>query len=98
MKMNVLLVFSVIALSLNVAEARSGGFRSGGHSSSRSFSFHSRGTGSSYQSTSVHNYYRKDGTLVHAHRRSIGNSTRADNWSTRGNVNPYTGKVGTKQP
>lgn len=46
----------------------------------------------------VHGYYRKDGTYVQPHYRSNPNSTRNDNWTTRGNVNPYTGKVGTRAP
>jgi hypothetical protein len=43
----------------------------------------------------VKGYYRKDGTYVAPHYRSSPNSTSADNWSTKGNVNPYTGKEGT---
>jgi hypothetical protein len=31
-----------------------------------------------------------------AHWRSSPNNTTYDNWSTRGNVNPYTGEVGTR--
>lgn len=44
----------------------------------------------------VNGYTRKDGTYVAPHYRSAPNSTKADNWSTQGNVNPYTGKEGTK--
>jgi len=44
----------------------------------------------------VQGYYKKDGTYVKPHWRSAPNSTRADNFSTRGNVNPYTGEPGTK--
>jgi hypothetical protein len=51
---------------------------------------------SSPRSESVRGYTRKDGTYVQPYRRSIGNSTRRDNWSTKGNINPYTGKKGTK--
>jgi hypothetical protein len=47
---------------------------------------------------SVRGYFRADGTYVQPHVRSAPNSTRADNWSTKGNVNPYTGKVGTENP
>ncbi|CAN1554666.1 hypothetical protein MCERH10_02338 [Caulobacteraceae bacterium] len=43
-------------------------------------------------------YTRKDGTTVQGHYRSSPNSTTADNYSTRGNVNPYTGKPGTRDP
>lgn len=48
--------------------------------------------------TYVNGYYRKNGTYVKPHYRSSPNSTTSDNWSTKGNVNPYTGKVGTKSP
>ncbi len=44
----------------------------------------------------VKGYTRKDGTVVQPHERTAPNSTKNDNYSTRGNVNPYTGKVGTK--
>jgi len=44
----------------------------------------------------VHGYYRKNGTYVAPYYRSAPNSTKDDNWSTKGNVNPYTGAEGTK--
>jgi len=40
----------------------------------------------------------KKGKLVKAHERTAPNSTQTDNYSTKGNVNPYTGKKGTKKP
>ena len=46
----------------------------------------------------VQGYYKKNGTYVAPHYRSSPNSTKLDNWSTRGNVNPYTGNVGTRNP
>ena len=46
----------------------------------------------------VRGYYRSDGTYVQPHYRSSPNSTTLDNWSTKGNVNPYTGKRGTRDP
>lgn len=48
--------------------------------------------------THVKGYFRKNGTYVAPHYRSSPNSTKLDNWSTKGNINPYTGKVGTKDP
>jgi hypothetical protein len=45
---------------------------------------------------SVKGYFRKDGTYVAPHMRSAPNATALDNWSSKGNVNPYTGKPGTK--
>lgn len=46
----------------------------------------------------VRGYTRSDGTYVAPHYRSSPNSTRNDNWTTRGNVNPYTGEPGTRSP
>ena len=47
---------------------------------------------------SVKGYYRSNGTYVAPYTRSSPNSTRLDNYSTRGNYNPYTGKAGTRNP
>lgn len=44
----------------------------------------------------VKGYYRKDGTYVQGYYRSERNNTNCDNWSTKGNINPYTGNKGTK--
>jgi hypothetical protein len=46
----------------------------------------------------VRGYTRSDGTYVAPHYRSSPNSTTSDNYSTRGNVNPYTGEAGTRDP
>lgn len=46
--------------------------------------------------TYVHGYTRSNGTYVQGHYRTLPNDTRNDNWSTIGNVNPYTGIEGTK--
>jgi hypothetical protein len=47
---------------------------------------------------SVRGYTRKDGTYVAPHVRTAPNKSKLDNWSTKGNVNPITGKRGTKSP
>jgi hypothetical protein len=44
----------------------------------------------------VKSYVRKDGVVVQEHMRSAPDGDKSNNWSTKGNVNPYTGKVGTK--
>jgi hypothetical protein len=44
----------------------------------------------------VNGYYRSNGTYVQPHYRTTPNNTVYDNWSTRPNVNPYTGQTGTK--
>jgi len=46
----------------------------------------------------VQGYTKKDGTYVAPHYQTNPDSSRLDNWSTKGNVNPYTGKVGTVDP
>jgi hypothetical protein len=43
-------------------------------------------------------YTRRDGTYVQPHHQSAPNSTNLDNYSTRGNVNPYTGQAGHVAP
>lgn len=48
------------------------------------------------RTTRVHSYIKKNGTPVQSHMRSAPNKTKADNYSTKGNVNPYTGKEGNK--
>lgn len=39
---------------------------------------------------------KKSYKYVAPHHRSSPNMTKIDNFSTKGNVNPYTGKKGTK--
>lgn len=46
--------------------------------------------------TTVHSYKKKDGTVVQSYKRTIPDGTKRNNFSTKGNVNPYTGKKGTK--
>ena len=41
---------------------------------------------------------KKDGTFVPAHVRTAPNQTQTDNAGSKGNVNPQTGKPGTKTP
>jgi hypothetical protein len=39
----------------------------------------------------VSGYTRADGAYVPAHYRTAPNTTKLDNYSTKGNYNPYTG-------
>lgn len=55
-------------------------------------------TASAFAQVHVRGYTKKDGTYVAPHERTAPNSTNLDNYSTRGNTNPYTGKEGTKEP
>lgn len=45
----------------------------------------------------VRGYFRSNGTYVQPHYRSNPDGIRSNNWSTYPNVNPYTGKQGTKR-
>lgn len=47
---------------------------------------------------SVKGYVKKNGTYIQPHKRSDKNNTQKDNWSSKPNYNPYTGKKGTKTP
>lgn len=44
----------------------------------------------------VRPYTTKSGVVVQGHYATQPNATRQDNWSTIGNINPHTGKAGTK--
>jgi hypothetical protein len=44
----------------------------------------------------VRGYIRNDGTYVQPHYRSNPDGSFYNNWSTKGNVNPYTGEPGTR--
>lgn len=46
--------------------------------------------------TRVKGYYRNNGTYINSYYRSNSNRYRYDNYSSRGNYNPYTGKKGYK--
>jgi hypothetical protein len=99
---SIVLAYVLLLTSVGV-EAKGGSHggssHSSGHSSTYSFSGSSSHLSSSHSSTrsvSVHGYTKKNGTVVAPYHRSAPDHTKANNWSTKGNVNPYTDKVGTK--
>ena len=53
--------------------------------------------GASGGSHSVKGHVTKKGTYVPPHHATNRDGTKNNNWSQKGNVNPYTGKEGTKQ-
>jgi hypothetical protein len=57
-----------------------------------------QGTGSNPNSHPVQGYTTSSGTYVQPHVQTNPNGTQSDNYGTRGNVNPYTGAVGTRAP
>ena len=79
--------------SSSSGSSRSSGARSSGvRSAPRS----SPGTGSRSSGTSVRGYTRSNGTRVESHQRSSADGNFRNNYSTRGNTNPSTGKAGTR--
>jgi len=46
------------------------------------------------QDTHVKGYTRKGNTPVRSYKRKAPNKTKLDNYGTKGNLNPNTGKVG----
>jgi hypothetical protein len=48
--------------------------------------------------TYVNGYYRSNGTYVKGHYKTVKNNTNRDNFSTKGNNNPYTGQAGWVDP
>lgn len=47
----------------------------------------------------VKSYYKPStGKYIHSYHKTSPNKTKIDNFSTKGNTNPYTGKKGSKKP
>ena len=81
---------TILMLVMLVGVADAGhGHGGGGHS-------RGSGTGASSSSHSVRGYTTKRGTYVAPHRQSNADHTQHNNWSTKGNTNPVTGRAGTK--
>ena len=74
-----------------VAFTMSASARGGHHSATPS-----HGTGAKSGSTPVSGYTKKDGTYVQGHGRSKADGSFENNWSTKGNTNPETGKDGSQ--
>jgi len=50
-----------------------------------------------FAADSVRGHTRKDGTYVQPHMRTEPNQYKFDNYSSQGNVNPYTGQAGSQR-
>jgi hypothetical protein len=79
--MNQTVAAVLICFTLAAGPAFARGGHSGGHAGSHS----------------VRGYVKKNGSYVAPHRATNPDKSRANNWSHKGNVNPYTGKKGTKK-
>ena len=56
------------------------------------------GTDSNPYSHPTQGYTNRNGTYVRPHYQTNPNGTQYDNFNTRGNYNPYTGRTGTRTP
>jgi len=77
------------------------GGKGGKSHAGKSHSGKSSGSSKSYSAPSsrdhsVRGSVHRNGTYVPPHRATNPNATKRDNYSSKGNVNPYTGKEGTK--
>lgn len=88
----------VALLVFGLVSSADAGRRGGGGGSSHSSRSHSgmTGTGSSSSSHAVRGYTTRRGTTVAPHRQTNPDHTQRNNYSTKGNVNPWTGKTGTR--
>jgi hypothetical protein len=87
------ILVAMCGISLSAAAKGGGAAHRGGHSSS------SHQSGSGYvnsQNHQVNGYVKKDGTYVAPSHATNPNGSTHDNYNQKGNVNPYTGKDGTK--
>lgn len=57
-----------------------------------------KGTGSKHSSTTARGYTTKAGTSVSSYKKTTSDSTQKNNYSAKSNLNPHTGKTGTKIP
>jgi hypothetical protein len=55
--------------------------------------------GAAFAQVHVRGHYNpRTGTYIAPHSRTAPDHSRLNNWSTRGNYNPFTGKRGTTDP
>lgn len=91
-----------LAMVVGMSAGAQAGHRGGGgggsshHASGGRSHTAASGTGSSHASHAVKGYTTKHGTYVAPHRQSNADGTQRNNWSTKGNANPSTGRAGTK--
>jgi hypothetical protein len=88
-----LIVAAFVGISSSLAVAQNNNGLYGGGTLGSSY-----GTGSNPSSHYVSPYTRSDGAYVSGHYQTNPNSTQRDNYNARGNVNPYTGSIGTRSP
>jgi hypothetical protein len=90
-KMKVLLIAGALIASTAVASAQYG-------MNNRNTFGGAYGTGSNTSSHYVAPHFNSGGSYTTGHYQTNPNSTQSDNFSTRGNYNPYSGAYGTRKP
>ncbi len=80
------IILLIVAAMCSGVWAKGGGRSGGSHASKSSGGSHS-----------VRGYTTKKGTYVKPHRATNPDDRKSNNWSHKGNVNPNTGKTGTKE-
>ncbi|WP_225934646.1 MULTISPECIES: hypothetical protein [unclassified Cupriavidus] len=88
--------FAISLLALSTVTYARGGHSAGGYGGYAPSQGYSSGSTASTGDHKVNGYVRNNGAYVQPHMQTNPNTTRNDNYSTRGNVNPYTGVPGTK--
>lgn len=95
MKKAIVLATALLAAASFAKGGGHGGAHSSGSGHSSGTSTSSSGSGASH---SVRGHYTKDGTYVQPYHATNPDNTKVNNWSSKPNVNPYTGKEGTRDP
>jgi hypothetical protein len=88
---------TALAIALVIASS-SAAFAQYGYGSRSYGNSYGYGTGSNSNSHYVNPYVTRNGSQVDGHYRTNRNDTTLDNYGTRGNYNPYTGRYGTRNP
>jgi hypothetical protein len=94
--MKTIIVIATLAVTVGTASAQYLGNSNRG--SSYGSSGLGYGTGSNPSSHQTQGYTTQSGSYAQPHFQTNPNNTQMDNYSTRGNLNPYTGAVGTRTP
>jgi hypothetical protein len=87
----------ILALALAIAGATAAAAQYGSNNNSL-YGGSSYGTGSNSSNHYVAPSINSHGTYSPGHQQTNPNNTQRDNYGTIGNINPYTGNVGTRSP
>lgn len=91
------LLVATLALSFAIpAFSRSSNHTSSHNADNSLSSVGPAGTGTNSKITHVKEYTKRNGTRVKSYDRTSKDDTKADNWSAKGNINPETGRIGTR--